>query len=94
MEAMFKDLFENNGEDVTSGMIILPLKNVDETKAFSINAYSCNLISGNESKCSSIVVFYRKNNLIGRVSFGGNATHFDLPKITEWAQKAADRMGR
>lgn len=93
-DGIVKQRVEHNGTDVPAAMIILPLKNVDESKSFIISSYTCSLIDGLKGKCTDIVVFYRNNNLIGKLNFDGLSDHIDLPKITEWAQKAADRMGR
>jgi hypothetical protein len=94
LNGIVKDRFEHNGTDVPSAMINLPLKNVDESSAYIVSSYPCDFSDGSKGKCTYIIVYYRNNNLLGRVDFGGNSLHIDLPKITEWAQKAADRMGR
>jgi hypothetical protein len=93
-DGMTKERFEYNGEDIPSSVIIIPLKNVDESKSYIVSSYTCDFSDGSKGKCTDISVFYRNNNLIGRMHFSGNSLHIDLPKITEWAQKAADRMGR
>lgn len=100
MEGMFKDSFEHNGiEPITaSAMINIPVSNVIETKAFVVNSYSCDLNYSDGTKqkgsCTTFKVYFRNNNLVGVLSVGGNSEHINLPKITEWSQKAADRMGR
>jgi hypothetical protein len=93
-EGIFKNSFENTGEDVPAAMILIPLKNVDETKYYVIERYSCELTDGSKGKCTYLAVYFRNNNIVGRVGFTSTAGYQDLVKITEWAQKAADRMGR
>ncbi len=90
----FKNFFEHTDEDVPASMILVPLNNVDETKSFVVESYSCTLKDKSNAKCTNVKIYFRRNNLNGRIIFGGNSLHIDLPKITEWAQKAADRMGR
>jgi hypothetical protein len=90
----FKNFFEHTGEDVPASMILVPLNNVDETKSFVVESYSCTLRDKSKAKCTDVKIYFRRNNLIGRLNFSSNSTRVDLAKITEWAQKAADRMGR
>jgi hypothetical protein len=91
---MSKNFFEHTGGNVPASMILVPLNNVDETKSFVVESYSCTLKDESKAKCTDVEIYFRRNNLIGRIAFKGNSSHIDLPKITEWAQKAADRMGR
>jgi hypothetical protein len=90
----FKNFFEHTGGDVPASMILVPLKNVDETKSFVVESYSCTLTDESKAKCTDVEIYFRRNNLIERLIFSSNAKHVDLAKITEWAQKAADRLGR
>jgi hypothetical protein len=94
LEGMFVNAYENNGEDVASAMVIIPIKNVDETKSFVVDNFSCEYLNGEKGKCTYLTVYFRNNNLIGLVEFASAAGFMDISKITEWAQKAADRMGR
>jgi hypothetical protein len=94
LEALFKNAYEDNGTDVASSMVIVPIANVDETKALITSRYSCELVDGSDGKCTEVEVYFRNNNLIGRMIFRANSENFNLKKSTEWAQKAADRMGR
>ena len=93
-EGMFNDTFEDTVEDVPASMILVPLNNVDETKSLVFESYSCTLKDKSNAKCTDVEIYFRRNNLIERLIFSSNAKHVDLVKITEWAQKAADRMGR
>jgi hypothetical protein len=98
LKGMLKDSYESNGTDVSSSTILIPLKNVDETFAYIVSNYSCNLTSDDgtnrDGKCTFVNIYFRNNNLVGKIAFYSNTENFDLPKITEWSQKAADRMGR
>ncbi|MFM2310406.1 MAG: hypothetical protein RLY87_2528 [Chloroflexota bacterium] len=94
LDGMYKDSYENNETNVSSSTILLPTKNVDEARAYVISNYTCKFSNGNNGTCTDTVVYFRNNNLVGRIAFSGNSEHINLPKITEWAQKAADRMGR
>ncbi len=94
LEGMFKENYEDAPSDAASSMILISLNNIDESKSFIRDSYKCKLAHGSTGECTDIYVYFRNNNLVGRVTFSANQKNIDLPKITEWAQKAADRMGR